>query len=206
MPAFTGLKALLISAGLVALGGCAQLLHGDAVSFYEEALPMGESIRIEAIDPAKGESLEFRNYARLMADELRKLGFEPREGAATDAVLIARVDYSIMPGSTETRSTRHFPPYVHYHFQYGAIGDPYWFGFDNTWTEEVTTTPTYLRQLSMNIVRNDADQTPLFEGRVRSSGMQGELAKVMPYLVAALFQNFPGESGVTKVVTIEMDE
>jgi hypothetical protein len=58
----------------------------------------------------------------------------------------------------------------------------------------------------MNIVSNDRLRSHLFEGRVRSSGRQGELAEVMPYLITALFQNFPGESGVTKVVTIEMDE
>jgi hypothetical protein len=199
-------KALTAVIGLLALGGCTQLLQGDAVSFYEEALPMGESIRIEALDPEKGRSLEFRSYARMVADELRELGYQPQEVPGEDAELIAQVDYSVISGSTETRTTRHFPPYVHYHFAYGDVNQPFWFGFDNSWTEEVTTTPTFLRQMSLNIVRNDADHTPLFEGRVRSSGRQRELARVMPYLVTALFENFPGENGVTKVVTIEMDE
>jgi hypothetical protein len=201
------LKALLTLAALLLLTGCVQFLQGDVVTFHEDTLPQGETIRIEAADPELADSLEFRTYARMVSAELRKLGYEPQEDSqASAATLIAEVEYSVQAGGAETRSSRHFPPYVRYHFHYGQFFDPYYFGFDNSWTEEVTTTPSYLRQLSMNIVRNDSMRTRLFEGRVRSSGRQGELAEVMPYLVTALFENFPGESGVTKVVTIEMDE
>lgn len=202
----TTFKALLCAAALLALQGCAQFLRGDVVAFHEGSLPQGETIRIEALDPDTGRSLEFRSYARMVAEELRQLGYEPLEDAAANAELIAELDYSISPEGEETRATRRFPPYVRYHFHYGQFNAPYYFGFDNSWTDEIVTTPSYLRQLSMNIVRNDAARTPLFEGRVRSSGRQGELAQVMPYLITALFANFPGESGVIKVVTIEMDE
>ena len=43
---------------------------------------------------------------------------------------------------------------------------------------------------------------PLFEGRVESVGKDNRLADVMPYLVQAMFTDFPGTSGVTKQVTI----
>ena len=65
---------------------------------------------------------------------------------------------------------------MRYHFHYGRFYDPFYFGFDNSWTDTVTTTPSYLRQLSLNIVSNDTERTRLFEGRVRSTGRQGELA------------------------------
>jgi len=45
----------------------------------------------------------------------------------------------------------------------------------------------------------------LFEGRVESIGASRQMQEVMQYLITVLFSNFPGESGVTKVVTIEMD-
>lgn len=200
------MRAAALAAMLLLLQGCTQFLRGDVVAFHEDSLPMGETIRVEALDAEKGRSLEFRAYARMIADELRELGYMPVEAPGAAATLIAEVDYSVTSGGEETRTTRRFPPYVRYHFHYGRFQDPFYFGFDNSWTDTVTTTPSYLRQLSLNIVRNDAERTRLFEGRVRSSGRQGELAEVMPYLVTALFENFPGESGVIKVVTIEMDE
>lgn len=201
----TTTRILLAAFTLLLMQGCAQSLRSDVVSFHEDSLPMGETIRIEALDPDRGRSLEYRNYARMIADELRKIGYMPVENADAEATLVAEVDYSITSGGQETRTFRRSPPYVRYHFHYGQFYDPFYFGFDNTWTDTVTT-PSYLRQLNVNIVRNDAQREHLFEGRVRSVGSQGELARVMPYLVTALFQNFPGESGVTKVVTIEMDE
>jgi hypothetical protein len=49
----------------------------------------------------------------------------------------------------------------------------------------------------------DGTDRVLFEGRVQSTGREREIARVMPYMITAMFNNFPGESGVTKVVTIE---
>lgn len=199
-------KYLVIATALLLLANCAQFLRSDVVSFHEGPLPQGETIRVEALDPVKGRSLEFRSYAGMIGAELGKLGYTLVEDPQASVTLIAEVDYSVDMGPTDVRIERRAPPYVRYHFYYGRIYDPFYFGMGNTWTQEVYSAPSFLRNLNMNIVRNDAARTRLFEGRVRSSGHQGELARVMPYLVTALFTNFPGESGVTKVVTIEMDE
>ena len=55
----------------------------------------------------------------------------------------------------------------------------------------------------MNISRIGPDAEVLFEGRVQSIGKAKEIATVMPYMITAMFNNFPGENAVTKVVTIE---
>jgi hypothetical protein len=57
----------------------------------------------------------------------------------------------------------------------------------------------------MNIVEADGEMDRVFEGRVESNGTESSLPEVMPYLITAMFNNFPGESGTTKVVTIEKD-
>jgi hypothetical protein len=59
----------------------------------------------------------------------------------------------------------------------------------------------YPRQLILNI-EQAKDGAVVFEGKVKSYGTEDNLNEVMPYLVDAMFQNFPGESGVTRVVTI----
>ena len=59
----------------------------------------------------------------------------------------------------------------------------------------------YQRRLRFQIWH--ADGKLLFEGRVQSVGREREIARVMPYLVIAMFTNYPGESGVIKMVTVE---
>ncbi len=200
---FAELMLLLL---FVLLPGCTSILRSDMVTFHEGSLPKGETIRVEARDAAKTQSLEFRNYARLIGAKLDKLGYSFVDDPAAQTALIAQVDYSVTQGPTEVRLDPPMRPFVHYHFYYGRYYDPYYFGLDDEWPRDIVTTPNYLRNLSMIIVKNTEGKPHVFEGRVQSRGQQNMLPEVMPYLITALFTNFPGENGVTKVVTIDMDE
>lgn len=192
-----GVVALLI------LASCTSSHTSDVVSFHEGNLPRGETIRVEPADPAKEGSLEFRSYARLIGDQLTRLGYSYQEDRGAPVTLVAEVDYSVEVGPTDVRVDQPLSPFVRYHFYYGRAFDPFYMGYDNGWRPDVSSTPTYLRNLTMNIVENTDERKRLFEGRVQSRGIQNELPEVMPYLVTAMFTNFPGESGVTKVVTVE---
>jgi len=189
---------------LLLVAGCTSMFRGDVVTFHEGPLPAGETIRVVASDPAKQASLEFRNYANLINEQLRRIGYEPT--TSNDAELIAEVDYRVEAESQSVTVDRS-RPYVRYHFGYGRYYDPFYYGFYNDWGPDVyTTRPSYLRTLELNIAHNDEERERIFEGRVQSTGLQNLLPEVMPYLVTAMFENYPGENGVTKVVTIERDE
>lgn len=189
------------------LAACVPTMRSDVVSFHEGPLPMGERIRVEAVDGEKGASLEFRRYADMIREQLRDMGFEPVDSDQSEVELIAEVDYSIEPGPADLRLYPAGPrPFVRYHFYYRRFRDPFYFGFYHDWEPEVRSTPTWVRKLEMNIVRADDGRERIFEGRVQSVGRQSSLPEIMPYLITAMFANFPGENGVTKVVTIEMDQ
>lgn len=189
---------------LMLSGGCTSALRSDVVTFHEGPLPAGETIRVVAADPQLQTSLEFRNYANLISEELRKIGYTPA-GTQGQAELLAEVSYSVEPGPT-TVSIDRPERFVRYHFYYGRYYDPFYFGVYNNWGPEVYTTPSYQRTLLVNIMHNDNERSRIFEGRVQSTGRQNLLPQIMPYLITAMFTNYPGENGVTKVVTIEMDE
>ncbi|MDT8399180.1 MAG: DUF4136 domain-containing protein [Pseudomonadales bacterium] len=195
--------AVLVLLGL--LSGCASVLRSDVVTFHEGPLPSGETIRVVPLNPDNAQSLEFRAYARLVSEQLAKIGYTPVNSDTASVDLLAQVDYSVDMGAPDVRLDRG-AHYARYHFYYGRYADPFYFGIYDTWTPEVYSYPAYLRRLRLNIVRTDADSSRIFEGRVESTGRQSSLPEIMPYLVSAMFKNFPGESGVTKVVTIEMDE
>lgn len=189
---------------LILVSGCASKLSSDVVSFHEGDLPDGETIAVVPLDEGKQNSLEFQHYAELIKKSLSKIGYVPVDDPL-GVDLLAKVDYEVSDGRVETR-TRMEPPrgYAHYHFYYGRYYDPYYFGYYDRWTPDVRSYTVYDRTLSMNITDTDNEKA-LFEGRVRSTGRENEIAEIMPYLVTAMFTNFPGESGVTKMVTIERD-
>lgn len=190
---------------LLLLASCKSSVSSDVVSFHEGPLPQGETIRIEPGDPTKQQSLEFKTYAKLIGEELNKIGYQYVEGPNAAAALVAKVDYSVEAGPNEVVADPSAQPFVRYHFMYGRYYDPFYFGYNN-WTPEVFTTPTYMRNLTMNIEENNETGERVFEGRVQSRGIQNQLPEIMPYLVTAMFRNFPGESGVTKMVTLEQNE
>ena len=111
--------------------------------------------------------------------------------------LLAKMDYSVGPPQTKIKSwPRNF---VHYHFYYG---DPYPFFYGQYWDEpDIYSYTVYNRTLIVNIARADGES--VFEGHVDSVGQDHNLNEIMSYLVEAMFNNYPGESGVTKVVTIQ---
>lgn len=77
---------------------------------------------------------------------------------------------------------------------------PYFFG--HCWNEPyVYTYSVYRRSLDLNIETNDG--ASVFEGHVTSIGREDNMNEVIDHLIQAMFENFPGESGVTKVVTIK---
>ena len=189
----------VVSCGILFLVSCASRLSNDVVRFHEGNLPQGETIVIKALDPEKRNSLEFEHYAAMIREHLQKIGYKPVT-EPDSAELVAAVDYAVSAARTETR--REAGAYAYYHFHHGYIYDPFYFGYRNYWPMDTITYTVFDRTLKMNIERVD-DGKVMFEGRVRSSGRDNEIAEIMPYMITALFNNYPGESGITKVVTIE---
>src|SRR5687767_2379716 len=91
---FLKLSLLVVSLGLL-VSGCANTLTSDVVTFHEGPQPNGETIRIVPIDHEKAPSLEFRSYADLVYEELRKVGYIPVTDENASAELVAEVDYSV---------------------------------------------------------------------------------------------------------------
>jgi hypothetical protein len=68
-------------------------------------------------------------------------------------------------------------------------------------TREISQTG-YTRVLRLDIVDKQAlaegNIKKLYEGKVVSSGFSDQLVKVLPEMVKALFEDFPGQSGSTR--------
>lgn len=211
MPHFGKVAAGLM---LLLLAACASQIKTDVARFHRMPAPQGESFRVVAADPKKQDSLEFATYAQYVAGEMTKQGYRQADATA-QPTLEVRIDYSVSPGREKiaSRPGTSFAPY-YYSWRHRAFYPYAWGPYDPFWGSpfsepEVYSYTVYTRQLSMDIVRpgagkNGEGAVPLFEGRVESIGKDNRLPEVMPYLVQAMFTDFPGTSGVTKRVNIDL--
>lgn len=194
---------LILTLALGALvAACAGKFESDVARFHKLERPAGETIRIEPKDQANLGSLEFEQYASIVRGYLVDLGYRP---TADNPDIVVKVDYSISDGEERIRSRPGY--YSGFHSGFGFrrhsffhSGFHYPHGF---YGNQVYSYTVYTRRLEMDMV-NAASGASLFEGRAVSQGRDPRLPEVMPFLVQAMFTNFPGESGVTHLVEIKL--
>ncbi|MGP1281384.1 MAG: DUF4136 domain-containing protein [Parasphingopyxis sp.] len=191
------MAALFVSA-------CTPGVSCDVYRLHRLPPPTGETVAVVAADPRAQSSLEFAGYRTMLEERLANAGYTPAADAG-NASLIAEIDYSIHEGAPRIISSWPRCSY-RYYYRSGEPFNPQWYGYRCWEPPVVSTVAQYVRELRMDIRSAGEPQSlPLFEGRTKSIGINSRLNEIMPYLVAAMFDNFPGESGQWKTIFIEED-
>lgn len=203
--------------------GCATPFKAQVARFQAMPAPQGQSFHVTAADPARAGSLEFSQYAGLVAQKMQAAGYQQAQGADT-ASLIVRFDYSVDSGREKLRTVPGsgfgygpwgrwgyygpgFSPWYP-HYGYGRRGfiygwhDPFLFGSAYDTVESYTV---YTSSLMLNIERK-ADGQRVFEGSAKAMSRDDNLTMLVPNLVEAIFTGFPGNSGETVKITVAPPE
>ncbi|PHZ86002.1 DUF4136 domain-containing protein [Paremcibacter congregatus] len=206
---------LLVLVGLVGLvSACSNTFKSDVSRFHELPQPAGETVEIVPADPAKAGSLEFASYANIVGSYLGQQGYKPANGGKAD--LIVELDYSVDDGKVlnRYRPSRFAFGYGYYPYHYGFYHhywhspyfyDPFW-GAYGPYDRARDSYVSYTRKLELVIRPNKEGAKNLFEATVESRGRSNKLHKLMPLMVQALFTNFPGQSGTTDKIVIELGD
>ena len=197
------------------LSGCATTIRSEVTAFHQwpAALP-GQSYVFMRPAPA---DLERQNYEQLLRERLAKLGL--REAATGEpAALAVTMDYRINGRDVRVVETVLVDPWYGTPWYGPGFYSPYWgypgYGYPfygPGWggvpvaREQETRYTVFHRELTLKITDEESLRS-LYEVTVRSDGREGNLAKVMPYLVASAFKDFPGKSGVPQVVELKMKD
>lgn len=195
---------LALVVGLL-LAGCATSFKSDVARFHQLPPPAGETFVVVPKTADKQGSLEFAQYAAQISNHLAAYGYRPAPAGATPN-LIVKLDYSIDDGRTEIRSY----PSSFYGGFYSPFYRPWYWGYPGYpgymgfYDNEIRSTVVYSRRLEMDIDQVVAGNRPqrVFEGRVESVGRDNRLTEVVPYMIDAMFKDFPGQNGVTQRVEI----
>lgn len=200
------------------LAGC-QSVRSDVTRFHQ--LPVngdGSTIFLGPVESSLTGTIEFQTYAAMVGQKLQAAGYRP-VASIRDAKLVALLDYGVVG---HTRETGVLPTYGQtgggfstFTGQVGpAIGGQPFSGTVYTPPTYGQTgaipysKDTYHRRLEVSIYRfNPADpknSQQLFSGTVNSRGSSGAFNQVAGCLVEALFKEFPGKSGKTETVDVDL--
>lgn len=199
---------------VVGLSACAQNIKSDVARFHQlQSVSQGASFAVVPKNDEMIGSLEFQQYAGLVAAQMQRQGFQVASGPSQADLLVA-FDYSVSDGDQVIRTRgaglNSFGAFGFGGFNnfYGGFG-PWGGGFGGAGMgADVYSYEVFTRGLTLQIYRapgaNAAEREVVFEGKVNSVGRDNRLPEVMPFLVEAMFVDFPGQSGVTKEVKIEV--
>lgn len=176
----------------IALAGCASGFRADVTSFHRLTGAAGETVEVRAMDEALRQSLEFERYAVLIGVHLGALGFTPPV-AGVPSDLILEAGWASRSLGTETRGS---PVSV------GIAGGSGGIGFGTVIGVSDGDALAEEHRLDVTLDLRSTDER-LYEGRAITVVRRGSLYETLPWLIDALFQDFPGESGVTRRITLE---
>jgi len=195
---------LLVSASLLFLAACSNNIRSNVATFHEMTVPSGERVMLTPMLAENADSIEFRQYANILAGHLQSYGY--KEPGDKDPQLIAGFDVTINDGREKlqnriaTQSSLYWRRGLWYYGHYWApIYPPYHDPFFND--SQVVARTVYTATLKLELRTPDGEL--IFEGRSEVETRRKDLPRVVPFLAAALFETFPGESGVTRRVVIE---
>ncbi len=204
--------AVAIGLLLVALGaGCASQLTAQVTSFHQIAEPdrtlAGQRFVIQPSDEQRG-GLEFARYADLVRAALVSNGLVDAGDGPAD--LGVRLRYALNGTGGTLGASGTSGGFAIGSGRGGGVSFGIGIGFPiGGGAGAPAESTSYRRELRVTIDRlAPAPPAPprVFEGQAVSEGPSASLAPVMPAMVRALFDGFPGKSGESRVVRVPLDD
>ncbi|HTK02894.1 MAG TPA: DUF4136 domain-containing protein [Bordetella sp.] len=203
---FAQALALLLFGGFLA--GCATTptVSARVTSFQEwPAGATGQRYRFVPADPSQNNNLEYQNFQDMVRSGISPTGLvEAQPGQS------ARFDVSFRYGVTQTQVNvrRPYDPYFYGGYGPGYYGGRYWgapWG-PAYWGPDWVDVPSVAYRNALTVEIHDASQggKEVYRATAYSVSDNDRLLKVMPYLVRALFDNFPANNGSEREVRYTM--
>jgi hypothetical protein len=198
--------AVMLFAGILA--GCATTpsVSARVTSFQEwPAGATGQRYRFVAADPSQNNNLEYQNFRDMV-----RSGISPTGLVEAPPGQPARFDVSFRYGVTQTQvNVRHpYDPYFYNGFGPGFYGNRYWAPWGGYWGPDWVDVPTVAFRNALTVEIHDASQggKEVYRATAYSVTENDRLLKVMPYLVRAIFDNFPANNGSEREVRYTMNQ
>ena len=183
-----------LAALLLLTAGCARNFEAEVTRFHQITQTGGQSATVVPADPAL-QGLQFASFADIVGRHLERYGYSAAGTATPDLRVV--MGY----GLVEIGAERSGPVVGLGVGRYGRHTGVSFSGLFNVGGGRRTY---YSYRLDL-VIEEAASGRRIFEGHSVTSGRGSDMGAVMPYLVAALFDNFPGNSGETIRVELPVE-
>ncbi|NYE61621.1 hypothetical protein FHW58_002828 [Duganella sp. 1224] len=202
--------ATLATAAVMLLSGCATTIHSNVTAFND--WPADIQDKTYAFEAPQGaeDTLEYRNYQVLVANQLGQLGFHQAAEGQQPKLLVGMkyftIDHPVRVLQEDPFGGPYWGPGYYGRWGYSRWGyrpyfyDPYRFG--PTYAEE-RIKHQYQRQLRVTI--NSTSGRKLYDVTVQNTSAVQATPHVMPALVQSAFTGFPGQNGVPRTIDVTID-
>lgn len=210
------LLTVIVVACCLLLSGCASRIRSEVTAFHQWPADAGDKTFHFSASEGEPGGLERQSYENLIRAELIRLGL--RESAGPDAALMLRFTASVNARDVRVIETVLVDSWYGTPWYGPGYYAPYWGGWPGYMhpfygpfspgvpvaREQERRYTIHQRELKLNITERISGKI-LYEVTVRSEGKEGNLAKIMPYLVRSAFAEFPGKSGTPRVIEMKFE-
>lgn len=199
---------VFLAATLLVLGGCASTLSARVTTYQQWPVGVqGEYYRIVPVGEQSG-NLQFGAYSDMLRAAIGPTGL--REAVqGVEPRFDVRFEYE-SPAS-QIWVQRYNDPYLNDGWMGHAFGGYYggwgrWGGGGIFYTPSVVNVPVQVYRNTVTVTMNDrqANGQEVYRATAVHTSQSNNLDAVMPYLMQAIFDDFPGNNGQVKEVRYEL--
>ena len=193
---------LLAVAGVLALTGCAAPSVSARVTSFQQwpSGVEGQTYQFVAADPNQVNNLEYQSYQDMVRAGIGATGLvEAQPGSK------GRFDVSFTYGTTQTQVMvrRPYDPYFYGGYGYGGYYGPRpWGGGYGYWGPDWVDVPMAVQRNTLNLKIRDTQRNgaEVYRSSAFILSQGDDFMRTMPYLVRAIFDNFPGNNGAEREI------
>ena len=198
--------------------GCATKIRNNVTAFHEWPTDTGNRTYVITPSEQQANDLEYQSYEKLLRAELAKHGFQPVESAANARFKVA-MRYKSSVRDVLVIEPVADPWYYPYHpWGWGGPGFGPWRGpqgyyppgiyYPGDWGPPIVQQQErryqmYARELKI-VITDAKTNRAVYDVAVNGDDELGPMPVAMPYMLQSAFKDFPGPSGVPRVVEMEM--
>ncbi len=198
---WAGVLAVL---GAVALTGCAAPTVSARVTSFQQwpTGVEGQTYQFVPAEPSQNNNLEYQSYQDMVRAGIGATGLVEAQSGAK-----GRFDVSFRYGTTQTQVMvrRPYDPYFYggYGYGYGGFYGPRpWGAGYGYWGPDWVDVPMVVQRNSLTLQIHDTQRggAEVYRSAAFILSERDDFLRTMPYLVRAIFDNFPGNNGAERQI------
>lgn len=194
---WVGIFAVL---GAMTLTGCAAPTVSARVTSFQQwpAAVEGQTYQFVPADPSQINNLEYQSFQDMVRAGIGATGLvEARPGVK------GRFEVSFRYGTTQTQVMVRRPYDPYFYGGYGGFYGPGPWGMGaGFWGPDWVDVPMVVQRNSLSLFIRDTQQggAEVYRSTAFILSERDDLIRTMPYLVRAIFDNFPGNNGAEREI------